>query len=104
VSTSADGRALAVVAHYRVRPGKGDEVAAILREHLAATRAEPGNLEFLIHRSTEDPDEFAIYERYDSRESIDAHVASPHYEKYVTGQVRPLLDERTVGVYHLVEP
>lgn len=76
----------------------------MLREHLVATRAEPGNLEFRAHRSIEDPDAFAIYERYESQAALDAHVASPHYERYVTVRIRPLLDERTVGLYHPVEP
>jgi quinol monooxygenase YgiN len=101
VSTSAE---LTVIAHYRVQPGRGDEVAEVLRKHLAVTRAEPGNLGFAIHRSTADPDEFALVERFDGQESLDAHVASDHYAQNVTGLIRPLLVGRTVAVYTDVEP
>jgi antibiotic biosynthesis monooxygenase len=47
-----------VVARYQVSPGQGDEVERLLGPHVAATRAEPGRLEFIAPRSTADPDAF----------------------------------------------
>ena len=47
---------VALIVHYQAKPGMGDEVAALLARHTAATRAEPGNLDFVALRGTEDPD------------------------------------------------
>ena len=46
---------LTIIANYHAKPGKGDEVAAILARHVALTRAEPGCIQFLVNRSEDDP-------------------------------------------------
>ena len=48
---------VALVVRYQAMAGCGDTVAALLARHAAATRAEPGNLDFVALRSTEDPDD-----------------------------------------------
>jgi len=45
---------VALVVHYQARPGKGDEVAALLARHTAATRAESGCRDFVALRGSED--------------------------------------------------
>lgn len=95
---------LAIVARYRAQPGKGDDVAAVLRKHVAATRAEPGCVLFVANRSVEDPDRFVLHEQYDDEAAFEAHRESPHFRDYVAGQVVPMLEERTWELYTLVEP
>ncbi|HEY1318676.1 MAG TPA: putative quinol monooxygenase, partial [Streptosporangiaceae bacterium] len=90
------GPEVAIVVHYQAQPGRGDEVAALLARHSAATRSEPGNLDFVALRSSDHPDSFVLYERYSSREAFDAHLASPHYEGIAVARIRPLLNHRTV--------
>jgi quinol monooxygenase YgiN len=91
-----------IVARYQVRAGHGDEVALLLGPHIAATRAEPGCLEFTALRSTEHPDAFVLYERYASREAFDAHRATPHFETIVQAKIVPLLDDRAFDFYEAV--
>jgi quinol monooxygenase YgiN len=95
---------VAIVVHYQAQPGRGDEVAALLARHTAATRAEPGNLDFVALRGTEDPDSFVLYERYADSDAFEAHTASPHYEGIAVAQIRPLLAERTLQFCQVVEP
>ena len=95
---------VALVVHYQAQPGKGDEVAALLARHTAATRAEPGNLDFVALRGTEDPDSFVLYERYESADAFKAHQASPHFEGIAVAQIRPLLAERRLEVRRVVQP
>ena len=95
---------VALVVHYQAQPGKGDEVAALLARHTAATRAEPGNLDFVALRGTEDPDSFMLYERYADSDAFEAHTASPHYEGIAVAQIRPLLSNRTVDFCQVVRP
>ena len=95
---------VALIVHYQARPGMGDEVAALLARHTAATRAEPGNLDFVALRGTEDPDSFVLYERYSSADAFKAHQASPHFEGIAVAQIRPLLAERRLEVRRVVQP
>ena len=95
---------VALIVHYQAKPGMGDEVAALLARHTAATRAEPGNLDFVALRGTEDPDSFVLYERYESEDAFKAHQASPHFEGIAVAQIRPLLAERRLEVRRVVEP
>ena len=46
---------------------------AAFRELQAATRRQPGNLQYTVYRSTDDPLTFVIFERWASRAAIDAH-------------------------------
>ena len=95
---------VALIVRYQAKPGMGDEVAALLARHTAATRAEPGNLDFVALRGTEDPDSFVLYERYADSDAFEAHTASPHYEGIAVAQIRPLLAERTLQFCQVVEP
>ena len=95
---------VALIVHYQAKTGMGDEVAALLARHTAATRAEPGNLDFVALRSSEDPDAFVLYERYASADAFEAHQASPHFEGIAVAQIRPLLAERTLRFCQVVEP
>ena len=95
---------VAIVVHYQAQPGRGNEVAALLARHAAATRAEPGNLDFAALRSRENPDSFVLYERYSSADAFEAHLASPHYEGIAVARIRPLLKDRTVEFCQVIEP
>jgi quinol monooxygenase YgiN len=95
---------IVLVAHYRAQAGQGDAVAEALREAIAASRAEPGNLMYTIQRSVEDPDEFVLYEQYDDEAAVDAHRASSHFQEIVVGRVIPMLESREFGLYTPVEP
>ena len=70
---------LTVVAKLSAKPGKGDELAAILREQVAAVRkAEPDCLIYRLHRSKKNPDLFLFYEQYRSEAAFDLHRKAPH--------------------------
>jgi quinol monooxygenase YgiN len=84
-----------VIARYRARDGEGDAVAATLVRHVAATRAEPGCVQFDACRSIDDPDEFVLYEKYVDESAFEVHRASPHFQSYVLGEIAPRLTERT---------
>jgi quinol monooxygenase YgiN len=101
---SAAMEEVALIVHYQAKTGMGGKVAALLARHTAATRAEPGNLDFVALRGTEDPDSFVLYERYSSADAFKAHQASPHFEGIAVAQIRPLLAERRLEVRRVVQP
>jgi (4S)-4-hydroxy-5-phosphonooxypentane-2,3-dione isomerase len=95
---------VAIVVRYQAQPGQGDQVAVLLGRHVAATRAEPGNRDFVALRLTEDPDSFVLYERYQDQAAFEAHMASPHYQGIAVARIRPLLADRTVEFGQVVAP
>lgn len=95
---------VAIVVRYQAVAGKGDEVAALLGRHVAASRAEPGCVDFVALRTTEDPDAFVLYEHYTSQEAFAAHQVSPHFTGIAVARIRPLLADRSVEFCLVVEP
>ncbi|NGO69709.1 putative quinol monooxygenase [Streptomyces boncukensis] len=85
-----------VVARYRTLPGRQDEVLALLDTMAEASRREPGNRQYRVHQSTEDPRTVVLYEEYGTAADFEAHCASEHFQDLVLGRVVPLLEEREV--------
>jgi quinol monooxygenase YgiN len=83
-----------VVAQYRVRAGGEARVADGLRNMVAPTRAEPGNLDYQVFRDPRDPTLFVLFERYTDESAFAAHLASPHFGTWLKGQVLPTLADR----------
>jgi quinol monooxygenase YgiN len=94
---------LVVIAQYRAKPGKGDEVAAVLAVHGPKSAAEPGCRTFTANRSQEHGDRFVLYEQYDDEAAFQTHRESPHFQEYIAGRVVPLLDERSWERFTVVE-
>ncbi|BCY12367.1 putative quinol monooxygenase [Actinoplanes sp. L3-i22] len=85
--------AYAVIAHYRCEPSDASLIRKALLKMREHTRAEPGNLEYVVHTAE---DGFVLYEVYLDRAGFDAHAASEHFAEYIVGTVRPLLTDRQV--------
>jgi quinol monooxygenase YgiN len=54
------------------------------------SRAEPGSVDYHIHRSNDDPDTVMVYETWRSQAAFDAHLAQP-YTKAFIGRLPDLL-------------
>jgi quinol monooxygenase YgiN len=91
-----------VIAEYQAHAGRGDEVATILARHVAATRAEPGCVNFTAYRDPADPDHFALHEEYTDENAFQAHRKTPHFVACVEEQIVPLLLDRSWRRYHEV--
>jgi quinol monooxygenase YgiN len=72
---------VAIIVRYQAIAGNGDQVAALLSRHTAATRAEPG-----------------------CREAFDAHLASPHFSDIAVARIRPLLRDRILEFQEVIAP
>ena len=83
-----------VIAQYRVRSGEEEKVERALRQMVAPTRAEPGNLDYQILRDPADPALFVLFERYADEAAFEAHKASEHFATWLAGQVLPSLADR----------
>ncbi len=69
-----------VALHFKVtaKPGKGDEVVAVLGEMFnGAVDAEPGTLTYVMHRQKDNPDVIVFYEMYADDAAFAAHSQNP---------------------------
>jgi quinol monooxygenase YgiN len=94
---------IVLVAKYHVKPGHGDTVEAALRRMAPLVLAqEPGCTQYRVHRSTENPDLFLLYEEYVDQAAIEAHRRMPQFQEIIEGTIVPLLDKREREFYTVV--
>jgi len=70
---------VSVVATVVVKEGQADTLLAafdVLFQHLSE---EPGTEQYVLHRSTKDPNTFFVTERYTDQDAFNAHAASPAF-------------------------
>jgi quinol monooxygenase YgiN len=56
---------------------------------------EPGNLAFAVHRSTDNPNEFWLYETWLDEAAVEAHESGEAFARYKE-ELRPLVDPESV--------
>jgi quinol monooxygenase YgiN len=69
--------------HMKAVPGRERELESELRALLVPTRKELGCLTYELHRDGEDPHRFMFYEKFESQAALDAHIHSPHFQKFL---------------------
>ena len=70
-------------------PGRGAEMKAALVQLAAATVQEPGNICYRLH-TTDDPDQFIIYEQWKNQAALDAHMATEHLQQFLADEEKLL--------------
>jgi quinol monooxygenase YgiN len=91
-----------LVVVIRVRAGCEEAAADCLRRLAEATRREPGNLLYLVHRAVDDPRLIFIYEQYRTAADHAAHRATDHFRLHATEGLMTLAESRTATVYELL--
>ncbi len=84
------------------KEGKAEEVRETLLTNPAIAGEEPGRVVFALHRSRDDPNEFWIYETWESEDLVGAHESGDAFLKY-RETLRPLVDGESV-VWGNTEP
>lgn len=74
------------------REGQADRVLELLLSNPRRIEAgEPGNLAFAVHRSTDDPNEFWLYETWEDEAAVEAHESGEAFVRYKE-ELQPLVD------------
>ena len=81
---------------WMAKEGEEDLVTKIFRVLEEESRKESGCLMYVVHRHRTDTRRFFIYEQYKNDAALEAHRASPHFQKYAVGQL-PKIAERVEG-------
>lgn len=91
--------AFVVAATWRAKEGQEATVASALEQLAPLTRQEPKCIQYIAHRSLENPLVFFLYEQYTDRSGYEEHLASPHFERLARGIAIPNLASREVARY-----
>ena len=73
--------------------GKGDELEQEFKKLVPKVLKDPGTITYVVHRSIDDPTKFLVYEKYESKDALKAHGATPHFQEF-SKAIGPLLDGR----------
>ncbi len=87
-----------LIAKLVAAEGNEEAVGEGLAVNQAASRQEPGVIEWTAFRSPDDPRRFLLYELYVDAAGLEAHRASAHFQRYVA-EVVPLLESREFAAW-----
>jgi quinol monooxygenase YgiN len=73
-----------------------DDVAESLRALAAASRQEPGCVNYIPHFLEDEPCTVVIYEQYLDAKALAAHRESPHFKLHAVGGLYQKMRERSV--------
>lgn len=82
---------LTVVAHVKAKPGREDDLRALLASMVVPTRGEEGCLNYDLHQAIDDPCQFMFHENWRCHADLDVHLKSPHVTA-VLARVGDLVD------------
>ena len=81
---------LIVTAKVKLQEGKAEEFIEAVRVMQAKVLNDPGAIQYNLHRSTTDPNEFLFYERYEDEDAFDYHLSTDHL-KALAAVIDPLM-------------
>ena len=82
---------LIVTAKVKLQEGKAEEFIEAVRVMQAKVLNDPGAIQYNLHRSTTDPNEFLFYERYEDEDAFDYHLSTDHL-KALAAVIDPLME------------
>lgn len=80
---STNAASLAVVAVFRARAGKHEELGRQLLSLVSATRQEEGSRFYQICQSHQDSAEWVVLENWRDRAAFDFHMATPYISAFM---------------------
>lgn len=72
-----------IVAILAARPGKAEDLKALLLGMAPSCRAEPGNLRWDVWQDRAEPGRYVLDELYVDADAVAAHRETPHFKNYV---------------------
>ncbi|WP_434771159.1 putative quinol monooxygenase [Pseudomonas entomophila] len=76
---------IVLLATLTAKAGQADALKAALLALVEPTRAEPGNLDYMLFERRDEPGRFCMREAFAHQAAFDAHVASEHFQRFLAG-------------------
>ena len=91
---------LVVIAHARAKAGAEEAMEKALHDCCAPSRTDPGCISYQVYRGGEDGRSFYSYERWVSKEQLDAHMGTAHVGAMFAALGETLDGPPTIDVVH----
>ncbi|MFJ4144073.1 putative quinol monooxygenase [Pseudomonas sp. NPDC089734] len=92
------------ILHAYTRPEKSDEFQALFSSHVAASRREPGCIEYHMLRDQQDPTLFIFYEVWATKADLDVHSALPHMVQFHEKRMEYLVRDFEIRPIGMISP
>ena len=73
-----------VTARAQVRPDKRDAAISAAQDMRKLTLDEPGCTDYRFWSATDDPNAILVFEEWEERSALDAHLVAPHTAAFLT--------------------
>ena len=77
---------ITIVCRITAKPSHCHEVRNILTDLAKQTRTEPGNINYILHVSDDDPCLFIIYENWRDQKALDCHMDQDYLKSFLDRQ------------------
>jgi quinol monooxygenase YgiN len=94
----------AFILYAYTRPEKSAEFEALFSSYVAASRSEPGCIEYHMLRDQQDPSIFVFYEVWESQAHLDVHSALPHMATFFENRMDYLTRDFDIRRIDMISP
>src|SRR5690348_3383131 len=92
-----------VIWEAHAKAGREADLKAFIAAAVTPSRNDPGNIDYEAHEIVEDAGTFIIYERWENRAVLDAHLSAPRMRELVP-QMLELIDGSIEDGIRLLRP
>jgi autoinducer 2-degrading protein len=90
--------------HVWVKPENVDEFINASKPNHEESVLEPGNMRFDVLQCKNDPNQFLLYEAYESEEAAKAHKETDHYKTWKAAVADYMARPREGVPYNVISP
>ncbi|WP_203137316.1 putative quinol monooxygenase [Microbacterium sp. JZ31] len=94
---------MTVLWEAKARPGRESELKAFIAAAVTPSRNDPGNIDYEAHEVAGENGAFVIYERWETRALLDAHLTAPRMAALVP-EMLELIDGSIEDGIRLLRP
>jgi quinol monooxygenase YgiN len=84
----------------RPRPERAQELEKLLLSFVEPTRAEPGSLQYQVHRDADDSGTLVFYELWRSADDLRWHLAAPALTRFQQNRMEYLREDLEIHWLH----
>jgi len=92
-----------IAAVMQINEGKEAELEKEFLQLKAKVLKEPGTIDYVLHRSVDDPCKYFVYEKYESDEALKYHTSTEHFKTFFQNMGKFVKGQPEVGFYQEVK-
>lgn len=98
-----NNKTIVTIAKWQVKQGNLETVLSLIKEAVAKSSAEEGNLKYEVYQDNENSNILMLFEEYKDKKALEFHRNSEHFQDVVVHKIVPLLENREVVLMSLLD-